>query len=177
MSATPIALVYHGPINPDGARATENLVTAAMSDGAEHIELRICSSGGDVNAGMGLFNFLSALPIRIDTHNFGFCGSIAATIFLAGKRRTTCRYSNFTLHAATYSNGPRQGQVSDDNELISRPFRIDLAWSDERIASMFGTNEESTILPDTAVSMAIAHAVEDLPFQPGQRIVNVRLTG
>ena len=80
-------IYYHGPINIQGVRNLETLLTKVASHDAPDITLCICSGGGDVCAGIGAYNFIKMLPVPITTYAFGICGSIAATIFLAGQSR------------------------------------------------------------------------------------------
>lgn len=169
-------LIYHGAFNPQGVRNVETLMLAAMRDGASRIVLHICSGGGDVTSGIGLYNFIRALPIPVDTHAFGACGSIAATIFLAGDNRSTVATSAFSLHAATYIEGPLKGQVSSNTTLIALPFKERLEWDDDLIQRYFGDAADKQILPDEAVALRIANSVQDLPLPSDpDRIMNVAL--
>jgi ATP-dependent protease ClpP protease subunit len=45
------------------------------------------SVGGQVNAGITLYNFLRSLPVEIVMHNNGSIDSIANVIFLAASKR------------------------------------------------------------------------------------------
>jgi len=169
-------LIYHGQVTTQGARNAETLIANAYSEGVEEILLCISSGGGDVNAGLGLFNFIRMMPITIHTHTFGMCGSIAATIFLAGQRRTAASVSAFALHAASFSSGPRAGEVSPNTNLIAQPF-IDLAgWDSTAINRFFGTTEESYLSPANAVELGVAHEVLDLTFESGTTVVTIALT-
>lgn len=167
-------LVYHGGITGQGVRNVETLLVSAMREGAERVVLHICSSGGDVNAGVGLYNFIRALPLPVDTHAFGQCASIAATIFLAGEQRTTVATSAFSLHAATFVEGPLKGQISPNTTLIFLPFKDRIGWDDELVVRYFTDAEEKQILPHQALELRIATGVRDLSFPADPRcIVNV----
>lgn len=169
-------LIYHGAVSPHGVRNVETLMLAAMSDGASRIVLHLCSGGGDVTAGIGLYNFIRAFPVRVDTHAFGLCGSIAATIFLAGEERTTVATGAFMLHAATFSDGPQKGQVSPNTALISLPFKERLGWDQDIIDLNFSDATEKWMPPSRAVELRIASSILDLqlPSDPS-RMTNVAL--
>lgn len=81
----------------------------------------ISSSGGDVNAGVVLYNFLRALPIEIRMHNTGTIDSIANVIFLAGEKRYASVHSAFLFHGIQM-NFPAQVGLSHNqlNEVLSR---------------------------------------------------------
>ncbi|MBC3831470.1 ATP-dependent Clp protease proteolytic subunit [Undibacterium amnicola] len=166
-------IVYQGPINHVGTMNLQTLVLSAVKDGATELCLLLCSGGGDVTSGIGIFNFLKSLPVQISIHNFGMCGSIAATMFLAGARRTTAKASMFSLHAATYVDGSRVAQVSENTSLISAPFRQIAHWDDDRIQKYFSSGLEQYISPDDSVEFGMAHEVLDLEIPEGAEILNV----
>jgi ATP-dependent protease ClpP protease subunit len=168
-------LIYHGPICAVGVRNVETLCIAKMAAGVQTVTLCLCSGGGDVTAGIGLFNFLKMLPMTVNTHCFGICGSIAATIFLAGERRTATPASMFTLHAATFSEGPRKGQRSENTTLIEEPFRTILHWQKDRLDTYFGSDEEAFLPPAKAKEFGIVHEIEQHSFAAGDDIVNVSI--
>ncbi|HCW48962.1 MAG TPA: hypothetical protein DGP25_02665 [Brevundimonas sp.] len=153
-------LIYHGAVNAQGARNAEVLMIAALREGASRITFRLCSNGGDVTAGIGLFNFIRAFPIPVDVHAFGICGSVAATIILAGERRTTEPISRFSLHAASNASG----YVEATTRLISDPFRAQVGWSDQECARYFSELTDSWLTPDEAKALRIVHSIEHLPL-------------
>ena len=132
-------LLYHGPVTEAGVRNVETLLTVAVNEGETEVTLCLASHGGDVNAGTGLYNFIQMLPLKLYTHAIGICESIAVTVMLAGERRTAAPLSSFSLHAATYGDGPFKGQISPYTNLISQPFRDKLKWSDADLVTRFST--------------------------------------
>lgn len=56
------------------------------------------SPGGQVGAGITLFNFLKGLPCKIVMHNTGSIDSIATVIFLAGDERYAALGTSFHFH-------------------------------------------------------------------------------
>lgn len=168
-------IYYHGPINIQGVRNLETLLTKVASHDAPDITLCICSGGGDVCAGIGAYNFIKMLPVPITTYAFGICGSIAATIFLAGQSRLSASANFFTLHAASYVDGPRKGEVSENTDLISLPFRQLLAWQDERVAKYFGSPLEQFITPQQAMEMSMVTEVKDIKVSSADEVVHVHI--
>ncbi|WP_312814480.1 ATP-dependent Clp protease proteolytic subunit [Brevundimonas sp.] len=166
-------LIYHGPVNQRGVSNTEILLLEAMKNGATSIVLHICSNGGDVTAGLGLYNFIRSLPVRVDTHAFGLCGSIAATIFLAGETRTSVRANAFSLHAASFSNGPLAGQISPNTDLIAQPFKERSEWDEALIQHYFADVTDKRILPDEAQALRIVHSVQEIHLPPNADQVKI----
>ena len=63
------------------------------------------SVGGQVNAGITLYNFLRALPVEIVMHNNGSIDSIANVIFLAASKRYAAKHSSFLFHGISWNFG------------------------------------------------------------------------
>lgn len=61
------------------------------------------SSGGDVESGVALYNFLRALPVELIMHNIGSVVSTANIIFLAGAVRYAAVHSSFLFHGITWN--------------------------------------------------------------------------
>lgn len=61
------------------------------------------STGGSVNAGITLYNFLRALPVEIVMHNNGSIDSIANVIFLAASKRYAAKHSSFLFHGINWN--------------------------------------------------------------------------
>jgi ATP-dependent protease ClpP protease subunit len=157
-----VNLIYQGRVSSLGAYQVQTACTELIKHDIERLHFMICSGGGDVASGIGIFNFLKSIPIEVHTINFGICGSIAATIFLAGSRRVSVPASMFSMHAATFIEGPRKGQISENTVAISSPFKTEIGWDDEKIIRFFGTAVETFVAPEAAVELRIAHVVE--PF-------------
>jgi ATP-dependent protease ClpP protease subunit len=166
-------LFYHGAVNPQGARNLEILLRDAVVDGHDEVTVCICSDGGDVTAGIGLYNFMRMLPMKVNMHSFGVCGSIAGTIYLAGHRRTCASASLFQLHASSYVSGPQAGQIAENTKLISAPFRTRLNWTDKQIDRFFSSSKETWFTPEEAKELGMTHSIEDLEMKSGDEIVHV----
>lgn len=168
-------IFYHGPVSYEGARNLEILLTQAVTHENPDITLCICSGGGNVGAGIGIYNFIKMQPVPITTYAFGICGSIAATMFLAGSRRLAAPASQFSLHAASYTEGPRQGEISEETNLISRPFSETLHWPSERVDQYFGAAIEQYLTPESAQEFGMVTEIADVRIHPTDEQVHVRI--
>jgi ATP-dependent Clp protease, protease subunit len=83
-----------------------------MNGGAKNLKILISSSGGAVEEGFSLYNFLRALPVNLTIHCVGSVDSIAMVVFLASDQRFCCPNSTFTFHDFTWTFGA--------NEALSR---------------------------------------------------------
>lgn len=165
-------LVYLGAINERGCRNTMILLSEALRDGDEKVALHLASRGGDVMAGMGLYNFIKMLSLTIHTHALGVCESIAATVLLAGTERSCAPAGQITLHAPTYSEGPMMGQPANTRDLIAQPFR-DLGWSGEDIADRFAVNNDFVMTPERACELRVIHTISDLTINASDTVISI----
>ena len=62
------------------------------------VHVGLATVGGEVNAGIVLFNYLKGHHLTIHTYNMGNVDSIGVVPFLAGTKRYMTQYSSFTLH-------------------------------------------------------------------------------
>ncbi len=166
---------YHGTVNIQGVRNLETLLSSAIREDSPDITVCICSNGGDVCAGIGLYNFIRMIPLSITTYAFGICGSIAATIFLAGERRIAAPVSMFTLHASSYVDGDRKGEICDNTQLISQPFKMILSCQNELPRKYFDSKEEQWLTPNEAQSLKIATEIVDLNMESDAMVTHVNI--
>lgn len=69
----------------------------------ERIYFLFASSGGHIDSGIALYNYLRALPVKIAFHNIGAVDSIANVIFLAGEERYATSHATFLMHGVTWN--------------------------------------------------------------------------
>src|SRR5213596_3073309 len=76
--------------------------TQLVTNGYDEIYLMLSTPGGNVAAGITLYNVLRALPVKLITHNVGNVDSIGNAIFLAADERIACPHSTFMFHGVGY---------------------------------------------------------------------------
>ncbi len=91
----------------DISQAKAKAVMTALSDivrekKPDTIYFLLSSNGGNVDAGVTLYNFLRGLPVKLIMHNIGIIGSIAVLVFLAADTRYACTHSAFNIHGASF---------------------------------------------------------------------------
>lgn len=104
----------------------------------KRLHLLLSSPGGDVSAGIALYNYLRAIPVEVLTYNIGMVASIANVIFMAAesKNRFACPHTSFLFHGVKMQLGvPMQLDLAQVKEFESNMSR-DL----ERIAEVFIAN-------------------------------------
>lgn len=93
-----IYINFNLEVNPQSTQALFKVIQEQLAKGMKKLHLLISSTGGNVDPGIAIYNFLKGLPIEVITHNYGSCDSIAALLFCAGKIRYTVSNSRFLIH-------------------------------------------------------------------------------
>ena len=96
-----IWVAFAGLVDGQIARSAVSIFTEAAKDKVCTIHLLIQSTGGIVNDGIFLHNFIKFFPIDIVTYNCGFVASAAAVAYLGAKKRAVSAQGAFMLHRAT----------------------------------------------------------------------------
>ncbi len=93
-------------------------VSNLMFLGYKDFLLMINSDGGNTEAGITAYNYLSSLPVTIRTHNISSVKSAATDIYCAGSYRTASPNSIFLLHngTVTYGSDSTIGEINGLNQ-------------------------------------------------------------
>lgn len=78
------------------------------------------SPGGSVDAGIAIYNYLRALPVRLVMHNNGSIDSIANVIFQAADERHAAPHASFLFHGVAMSLEKVNLNRSQIQELLSQ---------------------------------------------------------
>lgn len=62
------------------------------------IQLNICSPGGSVDAGLGLYDYIKSSRSKINTHCTGLAASMGAILLAGGAKRTATRNARIMIH-------------------------------------------------------------------------------
>lgn len=168
MTGVNATIAFTGGVNPNLAYQFQSACAHVLSASVDRLTVICSSRGGDITAGMAIYNLLRMLPCRVRMINAGQCGSIAATIFLAGEERIALPASNFFLHAATYVEGDKAGQIAPVTALISAPYRDLPGWDEARMTRFFTSAADVSLDAKEAFSLGIATAVATPRLDPGE---------
>jgi ATP-dependent Clp protease, protease subunit len=174
-------LNFHAPINTLTAQHLMGTCSNLVSNGNQEIHLLLSTPGGEVTAGITIYNFLRALPVRLITHNTGNIDSIGNPIFLAGQTRIACPHSTFMFHGVGLDV---KNQRLD--EKILRECLNSILADQRRIADIIAdrTNitlnqarklfaEARTKDADYALKNGIVGSIADLKIPQGAPILNL----
>src|SRR3989344_2361141 len=132
---------YFDGIDMDRARLLMDACTKIMGKHSPDILYFLFSSpGGDVNAGIALYNFLKAVPPKVVMHNMGSVDSIGTVIFLSGEERYAAPNTTFHFHGVStqFHQGSQVG-LSQLREIESR-----LYADQNKIAGIIADNSKMT---------------------------------
>ena len=85
----------------------------ATLDPAQRVTVEINSEGGSVQAGVAIYQMLSAWPAGVTTRVTGWALSVASAIFLAGDRREVTDTSLMMIHAPWLSTSGNSDQLRE----------------------------------------------------------------
>lgn len=95
-------ILFGVAITPESAKALSRLLVQLHQAGAKRVTVAMNSPGGNVAAGVSLYNALRAMPFDIVTHNIGNVDSISNVVFLGGRERYVCPASTFMFHGVGF---------------------------------------------------------------------------
>ncbi len=154
--------------------------TEYMRAGHRDFLLVINSSGGNLNAGIAAYNYLSSLPITLRTHNISNVSSAAVMIYCAGQTRTASPHSRFLIHNGTISLGSNktieevegsyelyQLQLQDAQNIFDRC----LQPQEANVKQIF--DAETVVGASDAKALGLVHSVQELPSDVSQSVITI----
>jgi ATP-dependent protease ClpP protease subunit len=118
-----VYVVFSAEINVSTSESLMATLANLVNKGVQTVYLAISTPGGQVPAGLTLYNVLRALPIRLVTHNTGNVDSIGNAVFLAGSTRYACPYATFMFHGVGF-------------DLVNQTVRLEEKMLRERLADI-----------------------------------------
>lgn len=177
---TTIYIKFFAEVNGNSANALMQLVDQYVNQGFQRIVLLISSPGATVFHGLSIFNYLSGIPLEVETHNFGGVDSIGVTIFSAGKKRYSVPDARFLLHPVSVN---LQANLEENKlEEIIKGIKIDQSNIAGSIAKATGKTVEeiieaisgrTTLSPKQAKDFGLVHAIRSGLFPAGAQVVSI----
>jgi ATP-dependent protease ClpP protease subunit len=172
-----VYLTFHDSITLESANRIMDFCAKSIQEyKPKQLYFIFSSSGGSVDSGVTLFNYLRSLPSKIIMHNVGSIDSIANAVFLAAEERYATPTSAFLLHGITW-NFP-QGAILTYSQMQETISRFDAA--EQLTAQIIGdrtklTPEEVRTLfrrgqskdPSFALDKGLIHVIKDLKIPDG----------
>lgn len=145
----------------EGDVSAGNIIEEIKNISADVINVYISSYGGEVQAGLAIYNALKRHKAKVRTICDGFACSIASVIFMAGEERIMNDSSLLMIHNAwSFAEGNAKDlrKQADDLEKITQAsitaYKAHSTLSEEQIVEMM--DNETWILPEEAVEYGFA---------------------
>lgn len=154
--------------------------SVAINAGVKRVHLLMQSTGGLVDDGIAIYNYLSNLPIEITTYNGGSVQSIAVLVYLAGKVRKASRNASFLIHKTSFGFpvNPtaemmrlRADAAEHCDKNVDSILRAHINMPDERWA--LRDRSDIIIAAAEAVGFALVHEIGNFTPPPGCQLYNI----
>jgi ATP-dependent Clp protease protease subunit len=164
--------ILTGGITPEVVSQAILWIHGQVWNGAQKIRFILSSVGGDIDSSIRLHDYLSSLPIEVETVGFGQVDSAAILIFLAGTRRKAIRSCRFRLHEGLYTVGLQTASIGTYEEtmrylqeLLRRTIDIIATLTGKKREEIQHTLREGKILTtEQAKDFGIIHEIlEEIP--------------
>ena len=147
------------------------------------VHFLISSPGGNVDAGIALYNFLVSLPIELHTYNMGSIDSIANMIFIAGESRHASPESTFLFHGIKYTFSVNTqltlGQVKEMESKMEKEenkmagiLTSRTTLNQKELKKLFKEGQSKGL--DFAKEKGIIHDIKSLQIPPGAQVYNIQ---
>lgn len=120
-------LWFIGDVTDDSARdflekmrdVVEETLSAPNAKKETIIRVNICSTGGDVDPGWSICNYIENCPIPVWTHISGTAQSMAAAIFMSGHIRSCAREATMMVHHFQITSSGTPTEASSNAQFFS----------------------------------------------------------
>jgi ATP-dependent protease ClpP protease subunit len=167
-----------GKIDPTSANNLIQFLGSLIPQNPAHVTIAMSCPGGNVVAGISIYNAMRAMPYAITTHNIGNVDSIANVVFLGGVDRYASPASTFMFHGVGF-----QGNANMRYEENNLKGMLDTVLADHRrISGIFATRtnggvsvrsgmnlfkEQRTRSAEWAVEKGFAAGIQDFVLPAG----------
>ena len=176
---------YFAPVDGNSVNPLMNIVDQKIREGVERFVFLISSPGGSVFHGLSVHNFLSGVPVEIETHNFGSVDSIGVVMYLAGRKRYSVPDARFLIHPVTLGFVANERLEEKQIEERLKGLRID----SENIAAVIGNavgkkekeilkrmHDRTTLSPEEAQQFGLVHEIKKELFPVGAELISINMS-
>jgi ATP-dependent protease ClpP protease subunit len=165
-------LAFASPIDVD----TANNLRARIAEVLERsdfgaLTILFSSEGGSCDQSLALYNYISALPVRVRMHAMGHVGSASVPIFLASQQRTCARHARFFFHEYDWTfEGPQTlrriteavERLSNDIEIAKNIIKARTKAGPDILNALDGTAAPQVLGPEEAKALGFVNEICDL---------------
>lgn len=174
-------IALFGTIDTKSTEELMDVIYSKVPEGTGTVYLLLCTCGGSVSHGIGIYNLLRALPYKIVIHNIANVDSIGNVVFMAGDERYATDNSIFLIHKV---KSPLEEQKIDTSFLKEKLSAVDMDI--KRVSKIIlerctiGKNELDELYnngeakdAEYALERGIIHEIREIPLLSDATIVKV----
>lgn len=177
---------YCDDINVPKVKAIMAIITEIITkEKPDTIYFLFASTGGLVEPGIALYNFLRSLPVEIIMHNTGGIDSIANVIFLAADTRYASVHSSFLFHGVNWNFEAKTALnknqlkevlsgIDSSESKISGVITERTKLTAEEVSALFGQGE--SVNAEFALSKGVITEIKNPKIPKGAPLFTFNLT-
>jgi len=174
-----IYINFSAEINEYTSESLMNFLANQLSSGEKEFYILLSSTGGRVDKGITLYNYIKSLPVKIIMHNIGIVNSVANIIFLVGNERYAVPHSSFLFHGVGFDIlQPTRLEEKDlkekikiierDQALMSEIIAEKTRLSIDEIRKLF--LEAQTKTPEEAKKIGLIQDIREVKIPEGAKV-------
>ena len=173
-------VLFNSGVQPDTCKKLMQLLSVFAQRRTSEVHLAINTHGGNVAAGIALYNFLNSMPYEITAYNIGNVSSIGNAVFLAAGRRYACAQSTFMFHGVGFDRQACRLEEKElrhllsslyaDQERIGEIIALRTSFTSEEVKDLF--REARFISSTVACEKGFIDAIQDFRLPSGANLRN-----
>ena len=179
--APTLYVIFTAEVTPTTMERLSAVMVQAIEKQVAEVYLAISTPGGQVQAGIALYNTLRAMPFALTVHNIGSVNSMGNVIFLAGTTRYATAHSTFMFHGVGFEvQGPTRmdekivrerldGLLADQSQM-GKIITEGSSIAEDDVAELFRT--QRTVDALWAKDNGIIEDIRDFNIPPGNPVVS-----
>ncbi|MDR2119391.1 MAG: ATP-dependent Clp protease proteolytic subunit [Tannerella sp.] len=173
---------FYAPVTPNTAIQLQQLVEQLLRQGMNRLHLLLSTPGGSVHDGISIYNLLKAIPIEVNTYNFGSVDSIGVVIFCAGTNRYSVPHARFLLHPVsmqvlanqTFDEpliAERLNALKSDQSNIAKVISATINQPVEHVLKLI--HDRTSLEPEKALEHGLVTEIKSSLIPPGANLVSI----
>ena len=176
-----VYVIFIAEINPSTVETLIQALSNLSQQQIPEVYLALSTPGGQVGAGITLYNFLKSLSLKLIIHNIGNVDSIGNAVFLAAEHRVACANATFMFHGVGFDQqaGGRYEEkqlremldgILSDQARIGQIIANRTAIPQDEIQGLF--REQQTKTAEFARDRGIVHEIAEFDLPSGAPVIS-----
>lgn len=173
-------LIMDTAISDEKAHTFIQWTTAEIKSGIDHFYIALSTTGGNVNAGLLMANYIKSLPVKFTMHNVSLVASIGIPIYASATHRVTNLLSSFVFHGSGQMCSDRLDEnrltdllqsTQESNNMIARAISTNTDMEFDAARELL--RGEISKSAQWAKENGICHEISDFKLPPDEQLINL----